>query len=321
MKAFQYTTITVKVSGASQGILSSFLSKGIDSESVQQLKELGLLGWELVGVVPVNHGAVGASATSAAICFLKREAGSDSARTSQTRQTAAHSVSADANISSGQFDILLKQWELGRRAKDNYQLSTPDWELITQHSTPQALPILESTGFEEGMIEPEKLFRYYRLLNRDVAIDSLYRILRHLRGSDLAKKIIRELNLFDFQQVFRLLREENRNLRILGVEICQMQKAYYGFSDLADFESLRDAVKTAFPKSPLEEKRGLFGTKKVWRCVTCGKQDISESSTNCPCGADMHGIPTGSGSFDSIVALIESRIEILRSECAAIPAT
>lgn len=70
---WEYFAITLKISGASMGLLSAMSAKDVKHDSLIQLANLGEEGWELVTMAPVIHGAIGAVSTDAAVAILKRK--------------------------------------------------------------------------------------------------------------------------------------------------------------------------------------------------------------------------------------------------------
>jgi hypothetical protein len=72
---WDYYVQCLKISGASSGIISAFTDKGLKEESCVELANLGANGWELVSIVPITTGAIGATWSNSALAFLKRRRG------------------------------------------------------------------------------------------------------------------------------------------------------------------------------------------------------------------------------------------------------
>lgn len=69
---WEYYCLEIKVKGARSGVLSYFQEKSAGESSLNKLADLGREGWELVGMVPITHGALNVVNTDAALAFLKR---------------------------------------------------------------------------------------------------------------------------------------------------------------------------------------------------------------------------------------------------------
>lgn len=321
MNKFEYTYLTVKVTGAKTGILSGFFDKGIDNDNFVQLKTLGRAGWKLISVIPITHGAVGSLATDAAICFLIRETGLLPTSTNHPQSEKRKDKSKGDTISASDFSILLERRALvARIGRDiNYAITDTDWEFITNNSVPEALRIIESTGHFNNIATYDKLLRYYRFLVYDyanLAIQSLYQMLRVEGTSSTALRLIKDLQLFDQNAISELLRHSNHKIRRIALDICFAQKPSYTIADLELFRTLRDQVVKAFPKANITEKGGLFGKKRIWQCINCRTADNLEERPLCACGADMHGILYTTGTFNEALSHFDDHIDILSEEFA-----
>jgi hypothetical protein len=70
---WEYYVTTLKISGGTSGMISYYTDKEVKDESFAMLAKLGSEGWELVDLVPIVTGAIGATGTGAALAFLKRK--------------------------------------------------------------------------------------------------------------------------------------------------------------------------------------------------------------------------------------------------------
>lgn len=73
LKKWEYLAITVQVKGASSGIWSSFMNRGLEDSAFSRLETLGNDGWEVVAASPLIHGAMAMVSTSALLVVLKRQ--------------------------------------------------------------------------------------------------------------------------------------------------------------------------------------------------------------------------------------------------------
>jgi len=317
---FEYTTITVKILGARSGMFSVFQNKGLSPESDRALVEMGRMGWELTGVIPLAVGAVGGQWVDSAICFFKRPV--------VQRKIASASSSqgeAEKRIEADEFDWLLNRQimaerfasETGRHAG----LSETDWKLITSAAYPEALPAVEAfianawrMKIELTSADHERIKMFYSHLDRSDLLQAAYRLIETSLWPERGLELIKEHQLFDVPSILGLLGNEDRRVRMNALKAMSALKEEYTVQDVRGLEEVRNWISGAFYESELVEKKGMLGgIKKYWKCSNCGREDCAEKETECPCcRADRFGVPPELGRLHGLLERIDRRLLVLR---------
>jgi hypothetical protein len=307
IQTFDYSTLTVRITGGRSGVLSAFLSKGINEDDLRSVQELGRLGWELISAVPVIHGALATQSTDAAVCFFRRARGKGTkpdvaaeqdhdARhgANEHRATSPHRQS----LSGEEFDVLLERDRLrSYSAAGNFRLTESDWTFISSNRVPEAIGAVEDAirNLSDPSGESEKpiIQQFYAQLTRNEAAMSLYRLAADESTFSIAYDLMQSLELFDFERIKAMLASSKRSTKLNALRLMFIRKGVFHTSEAQSFGDLMNAVEAAFPIAEVHEKKSLLGKlKRYWMCPNCSAEK-DESASVCECGSDRYGVPGG----------------------------
>jgi hypothetical protein len=309
---YEYTTLTLKIKGASSGVFSYWMNKGLTDESLKDLKRMGNNDWELVSAMPLAVGALAGQWVDSAIAFFKRE----------IKGNVDISKNSDW-IEEESFNILLKrkdfQEQLDKKLKSAGEFN---WESITKFSFPEALPVVEKHLLEqEGYFNNEKCTEFYSLMDHESRSISLFNLLETIKSDDRIFALIKEFKAFNFEQVINLIKKDDLLKKLRGVKAAFSPKPTYETDDIKNFISLKEVIIEEFPKAKLQEsKKMLGGTKNIWLCVNCDSENDESTDICNRCDSDMHGLGRyidmpGSKNeyFKHVIKKIDRRIEVLKN--------
>jgi hypothetical protein len=126
-------------------------------------------------------------------------------------------------------------------------------------------------------------------------------------------KVIKELNLFDFEKNMSLLKNIDFKKQKIGVNISTFDKSFYDKKDIENLNQTKNFVSTTFKeRGEITTKKQLLSSKEkdVWNCE-CGNK-TNEISEYCgSCNNDIFGFKQTEMKPNEIVKYIEQKIELI----------
>lgn len=126
-------------------------------------------------------------------------------------------------------------------------------------------------------------------------------------------KVIKELNLFDFEKNMSLLNNPDFKKQKIGLRISTFDKSFYNNGDIENLKQTKAFVSTTFKeRGEIATKKQLLSSKEkdVWNCE-CGNKsnDIGEYCGSC--NNDIFGFKQTEMKPNEIVKYIEEKIELI----------
>jgi len=147
----------------------------------------------------------------------------------------------------------------------------------------------------------------------DIAKDNLYSWLLqdiHFRVKSTISNTIIELELVDYEKSLKLLDSKDVINKKHALKILNTDKNIYSENDLKALKKLQDSnLLHFFPNSEIFETKGIFGTKRIWKC-TCGATN-SEIDLRCACGRDLQGFRLDEITPCHVQEIINEKINLL----------
>ena len=127
-------------------------------------------------------------------------------------------------------------------------------------------------------------------------------------------KVIKELNLFDFEKNMSLLNNPDFKKQKIGIRISTYDKSFYDKKDIENLNQTKIFVSTTFKeRGEITTKKQLLSSKEkdVWNCE-CGNKsnDIGEYCGTC--NNDIFGFKQTEMKPNEIVKYIEQKIELIK---------
>ena len=126
-------------------------------------------------------------------------------------------------------------------------------------------------------------------------------------------KVIKELNLFDFEKNNTLLKNSDFKKQKIGLRISTYDKSFYDKKDIENLNQTKSFVSTTFKeRGEITTKKQLLSSKEkdIWNCE-CGNKSI-ELGENCgSCYNDIFGFKEFEMKPNEIVKYIEQKIELI----------
>lgn len=225
----------------------------------------------------------------------------------------------------------LKQLKaLQEKAKNNNFEFTPEtWEFIIQNRIKEFFPIVlvklevllnNPTQYMEETVSAfkENTTNYLKSMDLDDQIELIY---GGLKSSNTSKKveeflngIIKEDLLLDFEQVNKLLEDDNLNVKKRGMILSTCSRPYYTEQDLNSYKELIQRIETNFPeRGQHTTKKQLLSSKEkeVWQCE-CGKNNEVEITYCTRCGNDLYGFNDREAKPREAIAFINNKISLVK---------
>lgn len=167
------------------------------------------------------------------------------------------------------------------------------FELLMKHQISEAIPlILELMNHKKDRLLneewEEKLTEVCHTIDPTTLKETLYGELQNT-PTGLKKKyvlrLIKNLQLVDYEEVKKLLQQNELQHQKNGLEVLSYDKTTYSRSDIDKLNELKDQIQSFEKKSKIVEVESTFTSKKqkVWECL-CGKQNSMGNNHCKSCG-------------------------------------
>jgi uncharacterized protein YbjQ (UPF0145 family) len=211
---------------------------------------------------------------------------------------------------------------------ENSELNYDDeiWSFITSNQVFEIFPFIlrrYTTVIEEfqSMQETYNIFNknfisYVDSLEESKKISLLYDKIENETKHQVAlylTKVIKELNLFDFEKNMSLLKSSDFKMQKIGLRISTYDKPFYDRKDIEDLKKTKTFVSSTFKeRGELTTKKQLLSSKEkdVWNCE-CGNKSIEIGEYCGTCNNDISGFKYSEMKPNEIVKYIEQKIELI----------
>lgn len=225
-------------------------------------------------------------------------------------------------MNGDQMEIELKKNEILQDFQNNeFSLEESDWHFLIDNRIIEAIPYLlkkleemaESSiefGGDEFIKKTENLFLN---LPSNLIKDYLYQTLKRDKLSKLMLKTICQQELLDLDEVEKMLRDNNLNVRKYAISLLVFNKQTYNKDDIIKLREIICLLKEKFP--PVFEKynkKQLLSSKvnEYWKC-TCGRENDEEVCLSC--GKNIYGFYVKDYKPEDGIDFAEAKLKILKN--------
>lgn len=232
------------------------------------------------------------------------------------------------NVGVERINNLRKRNEIIEKAKDNRLVFDNDvWDFIISNQVYEVFHFIiakHSKVIEEFQIYVDK----YELFNKNflsfvdslddsIRINLIFEAIEKLENQQVSlylTKIIKELNLLDFEKVIQLLNNTDFLKNKIGVRVATYDKPFFNKEDIDSLIQIKILLSEKFKeRGERTIKKQLLSTKEreVWDCE-CGNKS-NEIEENCgTCHKDIFGFHKDELKPIEVVQIIEQKIELIK---------
>lgn len=200
------------------------------------------------------------------------------------------------------------------------------WNFITSNQVYEIFPFIlnrytntiESvqTMQENFNIFHKNLISYIDSLEENTKKDLIYNKIEKESNHQVAlylTKIIKELNLFDFEKNMNLLNHSSFIKQKIGIKISTYDKSFYDKKDVENLTQIKTFISTNFKeRGEITTKKQLLSSKEkdVWNCE-CGNKSNDIGGYCSACNNDIFGFAQNEMKPNEVVEYIEQKIELI----------
>ena len=126
-------------------------------------------------------------------------------------------------------------------------------------------------------------------------------------------KVIKELNLFDFEKNMSLLKNSDFKKQKIGIRISTYDKSFYDKIDIENLNQTKTFILSTFKeRGEITTKKQLLTSKEkdVWNCE-CGNKSNDLGDYCGSCNNDIFGFKQTEMKPNEVVKYIEQKIELI----------
>lgn len=232
------------------------------------------------------------------------------------------------NVGIERINSLRQRKEIIEGAKHDKLIYNDDtWDFISTNQVHEIFPyillrfsnvILESYSLQESYNAFTKNFvNYIDALEVNVKVDLLYDTIEKEKNHEISMflaKVIKELNLFNFEKNMILLQHTDFVKQKLGLLISTYDKPFYNRKDIESLNQVKLFIASNFKeRGEITTKKQLLSSKEknVWNCECGGKSN--EIDSNCSsCNNDIYGFNIQTDSKpEYVIKHLETKIELI----------
>lgn len=241
------------------------------------------------------------------------------------KASASNTIEKMDHVGVDRINVLRHKKEiLEKAATDSLALTDEVWNFVTANQVDEIFPFLlkrYSYIFINDPMNHEAIDKFYKQLTNYVdslpetkRLDLVYNSFnnQHERVASTLKKIIKELNLFDYGHIMDLLRSENFQGAKYGITISTYDQSFYNKEDLNQLKKLKEFISDNFKeRGTRSTKKQLLSSKEkeVWTCE-CGKtNDVDQHCSGCE--NDIYGFKRKELKPYEAVSYLEEKIVLI----------
>ena len=201
------------------------------------------------------------------------------------------------------------------------------WSFITSNQVYEVFPTLLSRHTSvienfESMQDTYNLFNTYFInyidaLEENKKVSLLYEKIEIETNNQVAlylSKIIKELNLFDYEKNMSLLKNSDFQKQKIGLKISTYDKSFYERKDIVNLNQTKTFISENFKeRGEISTKKQLLSSKEkeVWNCE-CGNKSVEIAKYCGSCKNDIFGFKESEMAPTEIVKYIDQKIELIK---------
>jgi uncharacterized protein YbjQ (UPF0145 family) len=232
------------------------------------------------------------------------------------------------NVGVERINNLRKRNEIIEKAKKNHlRYDNEIWNFIISNQVYEIFPFIlvkHTKCIEEFQIHNEtyeefhkNFLNYVDCLDETIKINLIYEAVRTLENQQVSlylTKVIKELNLLDFEKVLELLKNTNFLKKKIGVRVATYDKLFFNREDIDSLYQTKKFILENFKERGEKTiKKQLLSSKEkeVWDCE-CGNKS-NEINENCgTCYKDIFGFHKDELKPIEVIQIIEQKIELIK---------
>jgi uncharacterized protein YbjQ (UPF0145 family) len=200
------------------------------------------------------------------------------------------------------------------------------WSFITTNQVFEVFPFILKRYTDvivnfQSMQETYNIFNknfisYINALDESKKISLLYSAIENQENQQVAlylSKVIKELNLFDFEKNFNLLKNTDFKKQKIGIRISTYDRPFYDKNDIENLNKVKTFISTTFKeRGEITTKKQLLSSKEkeVWNCE-CGEKAIDIGQYCGSCYNDILGFKENEMKPNEVEKYIEEKIELI----------
>lgn len=204
-------------------------------------------------------------------------------------------------------------------------LKNETWNFITANRMIEVFPFL-LRKFSSLIVESypktdveefkEKLKIYIENLQKNHAYEYLYSFIisqENEKSISRVSEIIKELYLLNFENIIKLLENNNLEKKKIGLLISTFDKSHYDLKDIQGFMKLINTIEESFTergKKTVKKQMLSSKEKTVWICE-CSKTNDDENKYCSSCGRDIYGFKSSELKPVEVIEYLEEKIELI----------
>ncbi len=210
--------------------------------------------------------------------------------------------------------------------KETLLYNDENWSFITMNQIDEIFPFIikyYSSTIEsfETLKDSYDIFNknfmsYVDALEENKKISLLYDQIENENNIQVAlylSKVVKELNLFDFERNMSLFKNPNFNKQKIGLRIATYDKLFYDKKDVENLNAIKLYVSSNFKeRGTITTKKQLLSSKEkdVWTCECSKTNDLGENCSECK--KDIFGFKKNEIKPNETVDFIENKIELIK---------
>jgi uncharacterized protein YbjQ (UPF0145 family) len=231
------------------------------------------------------------------------------------------------NVGVERINNLRQRKEIIKNAEESLLVYDDEtWSFITSNQVEEIFPFIlkRYTSIIEdfkSMLETYNVFHknfisYIDALEENKKLNLLYDKIESETNHQVAlylSKVIKELNLYDFEKNMRLLKNPDFKKQKIGIRISTYDKSFYNKTDIEQLNQTKNFVATTFKeRGEITTKKQLLSSKEkvVWNCE-CGNKSIDIGDFCGSCNNDIFGFKSNEMDPNNVVNFIEQKIELI----------
>lgn len=234
-------------------------------------------------------------------------------------------------VSIEKINILRKKQELIKEAQSGILTTDEDfWNFVIENQIEEVFPnilkrysdiITTPQNYGEAYNSFNKRFiNYVGVLKEDQKISLLYDNIKRTENTSVAEylsKVIKDLNLFNYDEIIKLLNDDNFNVQKIALKIATYDKPFYDQTDKKNLDTILEYIKSNFfERGTKTMKKQMLSSKEkeVWNCECSKINEIGEYCSSCH--KDIKGFKPNELKPSEAEKQIEQKIDLIKEYLA-----
>jgi uncharacterized protein YbjQ (UPF0145 family) len=231
------------------------------------------------------------------------------------------------NVGVERINNLRQRKDIIAKAEDNKLFFNDEtWNFITSNQVYEIFPFIlirytDVIHHFQSMQDDYNAFHknfisYIDALEETKKVSLLYDKMETETNKQIAlylTKVIKELNLFDYEKNMTLLKNPDFKKQKIGLRISTYDKSFYDKKDIENLNQTKNFIHSAFKeRGEITTKKQLLSSKEkdVWNCE-CGNKSVEIGEYCGNCFNNIYGFERNETKPEEIIKYIEQKIELI----------